>query len=73
MPGKNDLSPAGFYSLKEVAELTGLHPESVLRGIRDRRYRLTPHAKAAWRTARKYFFRVEEVQAFCAELITLRS
>ena len=73
MPVKTNPSPAGFYSLNEVAELAGLHPESVLRGIRERRYKLTPHVKAAWRTARKYFFRVEEVQAFCAEIITLRS
>jgi len=73
MPGKNDPSPQGFYSLKEVAELTGLHPESILRGIREFRYKLTPHEKPAWRTHRKYFFRVDQVSAFQAELATLQS
>ena len=73
MPSKNDRSPDGFYSLKETAEMAGLHPESVLRGIRSKRYKLTPHVKSAWRTARKYFFRIEEVRAFCTEIIALRS
>lgn len=73
MSRMNDLAPAGFYDLKKVAELAGLHPESVLRGIREKRYKLTPHARPAWRTARKYFFRISEVEDFCAWLITLHA
>ena len=73
MPRENDKSPEGFYSVEETAKLTGLHPESVLRGVREGRYKLAPHSKPAWRTARKYFFRIAEVEAFCAWLVTLRA
>ena len=73
MPKENEPSPAGFYSVEEVADRAGLHPESVLRGVREGRYNLTPHSRPAWRTARKYFFRIEEVNAFCSWLVTLRA
>lgn len=52
-------------SLKEVAKLAGLHPESILRGIREKRYNLTPIECPAYRAARKFFFADKEVREFC--------
>lgn len=66
-------SPEGFYSLKETAALTGLHPGSILRGVRSKRYALTPHQKSVWRARRKFFFPTAEVEAFAQSLRTLRA
>ena len=71
--GRGDPSPDGFYSVAEAADLTGLHPGSILRGVREGRYPLKPHEMPVWRARRKFFFPIDQVERLAATLRTLRS
>lgn len=66
-------APEGFIDKYEAAERLGIHPESLLRGVREGRYPLKPYERPSRRTHRKYYFAEDEVERFRRARMTLRS
>ena len=76
-PARQPDTPDGYYDVDEAAYVLGVHRESLLRAVRRpkkrSRYPLTPFEKPSYRTHRKYYFKIEEVEAFKLQRETLKS
>ena len=70
---KQNDRPAGYLNLQEAAEMIEVHPDSLLRLVRQKKLKLVPHSRPAWRAAKKFWFKRDDVLRAAADRKTLRS
>ena len=70
---KQNDRPAGYLNLQEAAEMIEVHPDSLLRLIRQGKLKLAPFSRPAWRAAKKFWFARADVLRVAAARKTLQS